>query len=102
MWIQWKMRADTIANSKEDEWSEYSIQIELFTKVKTEHSENNKNAKKIKKVCKKVLTKENGFGIMYKLLARGAPNLENDTERRKKERQLILRASDPSESLGCG
>ena len=49
------------------------------------------------------MTKGDAFGIMYKLLARGAPNLENDTEkRRKKERQLILRASDPSESLGCG
>ena len=59
--------------------------------------------KNLPKTLKKVLTKRGRFDKIYKLLARGAPNLENDTERRrKKERQLILRASDPSESLGCG
>ncbi len=58
--------------------------------------------KNLPKTFKKVLTKRGRFDKIYKLLARGAPNLENDTERRKKERQLILRASDPSESLGCG
>ena len=60
------------------------------------------NAKKSPETLKKVLTKRGRFDKIYKLLARGAPNLENDTERRKKERQLILRASDSSESLGCG
>ena len=59
--------------------------------------------KNLPKTLKKVLTKRGRLDKIYKLLARGAPNLENDTEkRRKKERQLILRASDPSESLGCG
>ena len=58
--------------------------------------------KKLPKTFKKVLTKRGGFDKIYKLLARGAPNLENDTEKTQKERQLILRASDSSESLGCG
>ena len=34
--------------------------------------ENNKSKKKIEKISKKVLTKGDAFGIMYKLLARGA------------------------------
>ena len=35
----------------------------------------------LKKTLKKVLTKRGEFDKIYKLLARGAPNLENDTER---------------------
>ena len=39
------------------------------------------HSKNLEKKVKKGLTKRGRFDKIYKLLARGAPNLENDTER---------------------
>ena len=53
------------------------------TIVKRRHKTFNKSRiiPKSQKTLKKVLTKRGRFDKIYKLLARGAPNLENDTER---------------------
>ena len=40
-----------------------------------------KHSKNLEKKAKKGLTKRSIFDKIYKLLARGAPNLENDTEK---------------------
>ena len=44
-------------------------------------SNNAEYSKNLEKKVKKGLTKRGRFDKIYKLLARGAPNLENDTER---------------------
>ena len=50
----------------------FAIRNEFLAVRKWNVLENNKSKKRLKKFQKKVLTKGDAFGIMYKLLARGA------------------------------